>query len=254
MNKFWIIILVSRCVNACFRLSLKHHYNEKSYIQRDFISLLRMGILSIVRDNSRTLKGKGLRNLILPSLPIRTSIKPRGRNFSRSGCIDEGSVSISTTTSRLVNGSGSLWKKPNCCWKFGSFGLSAKTITGRFCQVNSSKSEMLVSRYANGSVSIGLSAACAATPKSPIEIINKNCLIRPPALVLLVNYLRNATGAVINFNSCTCGCWNKSYISGFTRVLSNLLNPEQATGPFDKLCQLWMVFIFIPHNMNSFVK
>ena len=37
-----------------------------------------MGILSITRLNSRMSQAKGLRSLILPSLPIKTQLKPLG--------------------------------------------------------------------------------------------------------------------------------------------------------------------------------
>jgi hypothetical protein len=56
------------------------------------ISCCRMGILSMDAEISRTFQGKGLRKYGLPSLPITTSIKPRGRSCSRSG--DGGGISV----------------------------------------------------------------------------------------------------------------------------------------------------------------
>ena len=70
--------------------------------ERSRISRLRMGILSILRLISRTSHGKGLRILTAPSLPMSTSMNPRGRSLRRSCDIFSGSVSAITTTSRAL--------------------------------------------------------------------------------------------------------------------------------------------------------
>ena len=64
------------------------------YFER--ISCWRMGILSMLRLNSLASQGKGLRNLICPSLPISNTANPRGRNFLRRAVFSAGFASTST--------------------------------------------------------------------------------------------------------------------------------------------------------------
>jgi len=108
------------------------------------ISCWRMGILSMVREISRTSHGNGLRRYIVPSFPIRTSMKPLGCSLRRKAERASGSVSVSTTTSRSARSSNRSVNRAICSMYRGSAGLSAKTTTGLFTQINSSKFSTLL--------------------------------------------------------------------------------------------------------------
>lgn len=110
-----------------------------SAVRPSRISRLRTGILSMVRDSSRTSHGNGLRSLMPPSLPINASINPRGRSFLRSAELAEGAVSTITTTSRSARSSARAASSSICSMKRGSFGLSAKTTIGRASHLKSSR-------------------------------------------------------------------------------------------------------------------
>ena len=53
--------------------------------RRSSTSRWRIGSLSIDRVSSRTVQGSGLRSSTVPSFATSTSMKPRGRSFSRIG-------------------------------------------------------------------------------------------------------------------------------------------------------------------------
>jgi hypothetical protein len=101
------------------------------------ISCWRSSILSMDRDNSRTLHGSGLRKATWPSLLTSASINPRGRNTVRTSDITAASVSTMMMTSRSPKRSTSAKSKSICCWKRGSLGVSAKMTTGRAIQFRS---------------------------------------------------------------------------------------------------------------------
>ena len=115
------------------------------------ISRCRMGILSITRLNSRMSQAKGLRSLILPSLPIKTQLKPLGCKVLRRLDWALGSVSTTIMTSRSCNTAISACKSAICWVKVGSSGLSANTTQGRATQMTSDSSTSLASKIWVGS-------------------------------------------------------------------------------------------------------
>ena len=110
-----------------------------------------MGILSITRLNSRMSQAKGLRSLILPSLPIKTQLKPFGCKVLRRLDWALGSVSTTIMTSRSCNTAISACKSAICWVKVGSSGLSANTTQGRAAQMTSDSSTSLASKIWVGS-------------------------------------------------------------------------------------------------------
>ncbi len=130
-------------------------------------SCWRNGILSMTRESSRTLHGKGLRSFTPPSLPISTIINPRGRNLVRKTPSADGSVSVSTMTSRSVRSSGNAFSNSSCWMYRGSFGLSAKIKIGRLSQRYVSSSAEAPSKI---NVSSGVASSVFATTEWPINI------------------------------------------------------------------------------------
>lgn len=130
-------------------------------------SCWRIGILSMTRESSRTLHGKGLRSFTPPSLPISTIINPRGRNLVRKAVSADGSVSVSTTTSRSIRSSGNAFNSSSCWMYRGSFGLSAKIRIGRLSQRYVSTSAVAPSKM---NVSSGVASSVFATAEWPINI------------------------------------------------------------------------------------
>ena len=106
--------------------------------RRSLISCWRNGILSMDRDNSRTLQGAGLRNATRPSLPTSAIMYPRGRSSVRTSLNSLLFVSVMMITSRTANCSTSANNKSICCRKRGSLGVSAKITNGRATQLRSS--------------------------------------------------------------------------------------------------------------------
>ncbi len=150
--------------------------------RRSRTSSCRAGSLSIDRLISRTVQGLGLRSRIVPSLATRTSPNPRGRNRCRIGLLPAGSVSVITTTSRRRRSSSRSSIKAICCLKRGSFGESAKMISGRATHMKSSSVTSSVAAIINGS---GSSVAVCAKPvngNSAIITKAKNCFMDPPVL------------------------------------------------------------------------
>ena len=107
--------------------------------RRSEISCCRNGILSMDRDNSRTLHGDGLRRATRPSFPTRAIMYPRGRKAVRNSVCAVTSVSVMMITSRSAKSSSPPINRSNCCWKRGSFGVSAKTTKGRTTHCSSDR-------------------------------------------------------------------------------------------------------------------
>ncbi len=108
-------------------------------------SCWRSGILSMARQISRPSNGCGLRCAMRPSLSISTSINRRGRSASRIGVSAAGSVSTMMITSRAANAADSSARKAICSANIGSFGLLAKTMTGRAIYCSAGRSTSLAS-------------------------------------------------------------------------------------------------------------
>ena len=106
-------------------------------LRLSMISCCRMGILSMVRDNSRTSQGAGLRKAVRPSLPINVSINARGRKAVRNALGFCGSVSVIMITSRSAISSIRSVSRSICSMNAGSSGLWAKTTRGLACQMKS---------------------------------------------------------------------------------------------------------------------
>ena len=117
--------------------------SQSDYSLIDFrfnlISCFLSGILSILREISRTFQGEDLRRAIVPSLPISTSMKPRGLSCFLISDFLKGSVSISTTTSLFISVPGLSFKSFICLMKLGSCGLSANTKTTLLIKIKSCK-------------------------------------------------------------------------------------------------------------------
>lgn len=115
--------------------SFRNHYLRNGKFYRPSparpISCRRSGNLSIARLISRTSQGNGFRSFICPSLSNRTKEKPFGCNVLRHSLTSSGEVSVMTTTSRSISMEGSARSASICSEKAGSFGVSAKTTTGR---------------------------------------------------------------------------------------------------------------------------
>lgn len=156
-------------------------------LRRSSISCWRSGDLSIERLNSRRLHGAGLRSATRPSLSMRTRWNPRGRSFCRTSERSEGEVSVMMMTSRSARSSGcsansSIWWR-NC----GSFGLSAKTTTGRAIQTNVPRSISAASKTCVRSASHRSdTVSCAAAAKgATARYINE--MVRSAALIMPMN-------------------------------------------------------------------
>ncbi len=144
------------------------------------ISCWRIGILSIVREISRTVHGDGLRSLMPPSLPISTKPKPRGCNAWRRVDRASGSVSTRTITSRSTRPSSSssissIWRT-----KAGSYGLSANTINGRCVHLNSARSAVRPSRITASVISVSCAQACGAVTDNNIANTAASRVMAPP--------------------------------------------------------------------------
>ena len=147
------------------------------------ISCWRIGILSIVREISRTVHGEGLRSLTPPSLPISTKPKPRGCNAWRRADRASGSVSTRTMTSRSTRPSSSSSIRSICCTKAGSYGLSANTISGRCVHLNSARSAVRPSRITASVISVSCAHTCGAVTDNNIANKAASRVMAPPVAV-----------------------------------------------------------------------
>ena len=106
-----------------------------NYDRLSRISCWRSGILSMDRVISRTDHGKGLRRYTLPSLPISTSMKPRGRSFPAQRGVERRAVGVGqdhhVTQGEIIE---PLVRCMSICWRISRViaGLSAKHDEGAF--------------------------------------------------------------------------------------------------------------------------
>ncbi len=162
--------------------------------RRSRISRSRRGVLSMERPISRTLHGDGLRSLTTPSLSTNTIWKPRGRSCDRIGDLAEGSVSVSTTTSRSRMAASPSTSMSICCWNRGSAGVSANTTMGRLTHKNSLSSLSPAGRTNSSSAGAAPSAAIAASGNSAEKTRASVRVMGPPVRLNIAPAPVNATG------------------------------------------------------------
>lgn len=196
---FWLVTAIKHDLFLTFYvvniISIGEYFNYGfAASRRSRISRSRSGVLSMDRPISRTLHGLGLRSFTTPSLSTNTIWNPRGRSFDRIGDRANGSVSVSTITSRSRIASSPSSNMSICCWNRGSAGVSAKTMMGRLTHRNSLRSLSPAGRTNSSSAGADPSAAKAASGNSAEKTKASVRVMGPPARMNIAPVRVNATG------------------------------------------------------------